>query len=289
MIKKTEEFQYVDPSEFPKWIGVEVLRVLERYSYAVFTVMEVQSKEAHSVKERKILTDRHTRALEIIERLKRAISSIYLEATWNKVGSLVDQSNPTKGNVWFAGAILDSFIKPTQDVDSAASSLKWKGNLLKKLKSIRTDLIGTPSNYKHWYNDFSSNMISSFLENPLELQVNKDELINLRLMGLLEPDFILDKMIKSLDRSNYNPAFSGVHVKGVNATRQYFCRSLTKLLIDKTHLKCRKVVAETTSIVFDCDITEREVIRLTKEVPQDPIPYYFPVHSSELFVNSCLD
>ncbi|MEZ5490896.1 MAG: hypothetical protein R3F50_11315 [Gammaproteobacteria bacterium] len=284
-----KRFHTIEVDKYPSWITKEALWVLEEYAQfwlmtTNLTDFEMEPRDLESWQS----ADKE-RVIANLKRLSACLASKELRKVWQKVGEIVNKENPTKGQVWFAAAILDSCIHPRDVLINKSSAQAWRQSLLKNLKRILEQLEEMPTNYGHWFHDYKFKAFKSYTEiDPNEIGINAPGLSYMLYSGVLHPYFSVKQVYDSLNEVDYDPLYSGAHVQGENAIRQYFCRALSTLLYRKTGKKCRAIVASTTSIAFDSNIEVREVIRLTKNI-HSAESYFRELHSGKWHIKLYLE
>jgi hypothetical protein len=286
-----KHFLVHSPGDFPKWLPLEQVWVLEEYAQLWLVTRNESTGEIEFIDPELKPSRIYVQAWRNYLSLHRCLTSEPMRNLWSDMGVLVEPENPIKGQVWLTAAVLDSFIHPRSRLLTKVSAAKWKKRVIGKLDSLMEDLREVPSNYDHWFKVFLDSALPKLSSLDPEEEINKEEhsYQHLAYSGVLHPYFFLEIIAETLQPVEYDQSLSGSHVVGKNARRKYFCRYLTALLVAKTGKKMRKKVAQIASEAFDCDLGVRELIRLTEGIPESLNGSTLERHAGEHRIKSYLE
>jgi hypothetical protein len=286
-----KRFLVHSPDDFPKWLPLEQVWVLEEYARLWLATRNESTGETGFIDPESRPSKTYAQAWTNYLRLHHCLTSEPMRNVWSDIGVLVEPDNPIKGEVWLTAAVLDSFVHPRSRLLTKVSAAKWKKKVIGKLDSLMADLREVPSNYDHWFKVFLDSNLSKLASSDPEEEINKKEhsYQNLAYSGILHPYFFLEMIAETLQPLEYDQSLSGSHVVGKNAQRKYFCRYLTALLVAKTGKKMRKKVAQIASEAFGCNLEVRELIRLTKGIPESLNGSTLELHSGEHHIKGYLE
>lgn len=251
-----DKFKIIDANDFPKWIEDEALGVLEWHA----RLFQLNA-------DRKLIDSaRVSNKSEYIENIERNYSSYFscfqsseLEYCWHKVKEL-DEIDGYKGQVWLAHMLWNSFPHPSSCRMTKRDAEEWKLKLSKSLGTIRELINGMPENMYSW------DYIGSIRESLKDANYVEEQCLVIDKMIMPNPVEVIDSYLNSLNLAEYDPVYSGKHVNSKTSVRVYFMRSLTAGLMSKFGTPNRKFVVKLVSVAFDCEISQQEIIRGTKNI-----------------------
>jgi len=285
------KFELYTPDDFPKWIEYSAIWACEYHSRLWFYDSRTQSYDPDSKPKD---PEQRRKAINTLRRPIRCLVSLAMKDTWLKISDLIYPGEADKSQAWFAKAIISSGVHPKSELMTKGDAAKWKKDAISKLAKAKDALNSMPDNYLDFFNNYRAVRLSCL--QPSQMHDNDVSFSAMSWClgtGVDHPIPVLEDALKALRETQFTPSFSGTHTIGESAERQFFVRSLTAAMIEKTGKKYRKIVAETTAAAFDCNITEREIIRLTKTLDDDTISnakgYLLSMISDDFIADLCKD
>ncbi|AKH67714.1 hypothetical protein IMCC21906_00019 [Spongiibacter sp. IMCC21906] len=242
----SNHLRYFKRSEFPEWVPTGALLMLE-WSVGAFK----GRKGSFNSQDEKLIS------------LHRRDEMKY---SWEKIISFFSE-DPDWGGAWFSQTLDYSFppqysnLKPV----SATKAKNWQSGFAKNLLKSSRFAKSVPGNFFGWEHEFRRE-VGIYLHR--RGQHNAHDKIEDMVGELPPPSVLLNSMHTALSNA-YNwhrEELFGKQPEGDNSSRLYFMRSLTSNLVQATTKPLRKVVADAASVGFDCQISEREVIRACKGI-----------------------
>lgn len=260
-------FELYTPDQFPNWIRCSAIWVCEHHSRLWFYDSKYQAYDPKSLSRD---PEQHRKAINTLKRPIRCLNSLTMKETWLKINDLFYPGDPEKSQAWFAKAIVGCCLHPKSELMTRGEAANWKENTIAKLTKAKDAMNSMPDNYLDFVQAYRNVRLSRLQNFDRSKNETPFAAMNWCLYsGEDHPIPVLEAAIEALLKIEFDPGFSGSHIAGEAAERQFFTRSLTAAIFQKTGKKYRKIVAETTSAAFDCNITVREVVRLTKTLGDD--------------------
>ena len=206
-----------------------------------------------------------------------------MEYCWNKIESLTFESLESfmSKKEWLAHAILSSFPPIDEKQKTKGESIDWKAKTINALKNAKDYILDTPSGMNAWEKNFQY----PSLDDPSYQKFFDKSVPSIFRKAVKEggylpkPEYIIDFMISLISNTDYDVKFYGGNINGEHAKRTYFINSLTCALLQQTGKPCRRLVAITTSIAFDCTLSENDISKKARELnPNKHHPIADPGH-----------
>lgn len=210
------------------------------------------------------------------------------EYPWKKAARLF-KNDSDQGQVWLAAAIYHSFYWPGITGEKPLTERefeKWRKNLTGILHEAEKLIFNIPPNAYHWVYSFQDDILSEFNkysdqypEESCRRIVSKWDID----MGAPWAGYMIQLMRTTLENAENDPLFFRKHINREQSSRDYFVRSLTCAFLQEMGAPYRKVVAEISSAIFNCELSEREVVRISKGVePSDHLEVVSSFEKMEL-------
>lgn len=257
-----DKFKIIRPSDFPEWVSLEALAVLE-WTASCLKINEDGEVACDLYPEPRQCLE----AQEQYAQYLKCFKSPEMEYCWLKAKSL-NVSHYSDGQFWLAQALSNSFPYVASRFLPKQAAEKWKSDLLGLLKKAKEQVDTTPQNMSPWFSH-TNDLLRSKISNKLLNQQCNYEVEN---MSIPTSDEILDCMIQGLEKVEYDLIFSGKHVNSRTSNRNYFMNSLTCALYQDVGQPFRKLVTNATNAAFECSISEREVVRATEQLHWEKMP-----------------
>ncbi|MEQ9464126.1 MAG: hypothetical protein RJQ10_10730 [Haliea sp.] len=173
-----------------------------------------------------------------------------LERAWIRSKSYYPDS-PDYGQVQLWSCIVTAyFYEKNWATDPEAK--RWKNKLDSLINSLANHWEEIPANF--------------YCDMHIDERPDLDFIVNAKFQWRKLPG--LSEMRSTAANLIVKSAPHGVQVRGEKARRRYFVRSLSTQLKTLTGQWKREIVAEITSVIFECEFTAPDVIRATKGMDQ---------------------
>jgi hypothetical protein len=198
--------------------------------------------------------------------------SLELRNVWEKIKK-IDPKNPVKCQLWLGYQILKAIPKEDDHYTTMNEANIWKRDVQKSLQELIQLMDKRPANLRAFDKYSGKNLQEHIVPNSLINQKPEFEKLarRIRLSTSYSMSYIFQCFLDAIDSHDlkYNPGSFGKWVSGDKAVRQCFVRRLSKAFKVGTGQWKRKNVAVLTSTIFDCNYTEPQVIRATKDITQN--------------------
>lgn len=264
------ELYFLKKSDFPVWVSEVALIALE---HSVSTWLRHKDGDLleYLAKAKPTSSDNIEKKCS---RYYRLFQSTQMKYCWKKASSLTPGDS---GQFLFSLMLWHSLPHIRAKTVTKTESEEWKGQLLGALIKARDKAYDTPDNMLGWLplqRDSFDELVRG--ENPQLNEQRKCRLIS------PYPHTLLQMLIDSLQSTKYDPKYYGKHIHSATGDRQHFVRHLTALLIHYTGSPNRRMVADSASVAFDCNFEERDVIKATKDLPDDNHSMFESIYQSYL-------
>ena len=189
-----------------------------------------------------------------IEKINRCVfgTSPSLKRIWNKFAKLYP-NNPDRGQELLAEILLFSLpsISPRQMFFSESEAEKWKEDISFHLNKVIELTENRPLNYPEILPEMRKKHSRSWKNT-------------------------FHDYLEIISKAKFNPFSFGKWVKGDNADRRYFVRFLSLSFKVATGEYKRSMVSTLTSTAFECEYSEPEVVRATKEFNSEDVIMHLP-------------
>ena len=272
-----DEFQHfvqrcLDRKNYPDWLSDNALRVLFRHLNFWLVEWEGQPTKMPNTEEDWKYTNR---VFSTLGPYMRCFRDEKMKYCWDKIETLSIKTMYEKQE-WFAEALWGSLPRMHVNPKTRTEISTWKNQTLKALKSAGDKLKSTPLGMHAFINKFTRPS-NEFLEKfPHDFATCNDEFMEFshfvmqlkatrkdsRLFDRFpDPSTIIDYCIYVLKNTKHDDSYSkfyGGNINGKDSKRGFFIRKLTCALLQDTGKPCRKLVAISTSVAFNFEISDLE-------------------------------
>jgi len=262
-----QRFEILNPKNLPEWVNIEAFALVEHHLGMWLSINDSDELQLMSPvygfpvdhPERSGLWEPSNVELSRINDLALGSNKVFkscdMKDSWEKVKK-VFKGEPVKSQAWFSIHLLQSFLHPHVITKTRNEAQNQKAALLLALEKAQVLARELPTNLAvEWRNKTDTIEKEQGDCNP---------------MFYSHPEAKLTNLINALKESEIKQGMLSKSVHGKTASRLFFIRSLTSSFLKQTGKPYRKVVADAVSAAFDCNLSETEIIRATKNIKLQP-------------------
>jgi len=249
-----QRFKILKPEALPEWINIEAFALAESHlgTWVQISTYDRQIEWRLGVPESE---EEAFRISKLVLGTNNLFKSLDMQYSWEKVKNIF-VGDPVRGQAWFSMCLTQSFAHPRSNFKTRGEAKAQKKALLSTLEKALKLAHELPTNLAvEWRNE-----LVAIEEN----QGDPDA------MDRSDQEKSLFNLIGALKSSEVKQGELPKSIHGKNSERLVFIRSLTSSFLRQTGRPYRKVVADAASAAFDCNLSETEIIRATKNIELQP-------------------